>query len=133
MLTRTAEGCTRGRVSPRREIRVSERLVHVKTRSQPPLASPIEVGYTMQASPHRTGAIAPQGTRLDALVYPSCHGVSMPPSSAPSKVAPPRATLTYQPVPGWGQLPPGWSLVEAIGAATDSRDRVYVFNRGEHP
>jgi DNA-binding beta-propeller fold protein YncE len=41
--------------------------------------------------------------------------------------------LTYKPVPGWGRLPDGWSFVEAVGVATDSQDRVYVFNRGEHP
>ena len=39
----------------------------------------------------------------------------------------------YQPLPGWGRLPAGWSFVEAVGVATDSQDRVYVFNRGEHP
>jgi DNA-binding beta-propeller fold protein YncE len=30
-------------------------------------------------------------------------------------------------------LPPGWQFVEAVGVATDSQDRVFVFNRGEHP
>ena len=39
----------------------------------------------------------------------------------------------YQPVAGWEKLPDGWSFVEVAGMATDSRDRVYVFNRGEHP
>ncbi len=39
----------------------------------------------------------------------------------------------FQPVARWEQLPEGWSFVEAVGVATDSRDRVYVFNRGEHP
>jgi DNA-binding beta-propeller fold protein YncE len=33
----------------------------------------------------------------------------------------------------WQQLPPGWDLVEVAGVATDSRDRVHVFNRGQHP
>jgi DNA-binding beta-propeller fold protein YncE len=33
----------------------------------------------------------------------------------------------------WEQLPAGWSFVEVAGVATDSRDRVYVFNRGDHP
>lgn len=41
--------------------------------------------------------------------------------------------LEYQVVPGWDKLPAGWSYVEAAAVATDSRDRVYVFNRGEHP
>lgn len=34
---------------------------------------------------------------------------------------------------GWGKLPPGWRYVEAAGVAVDSKDNVYVFNRGEHP
>ena len=32
-----------------------------------------------------------------------------------------------------GEAPGGWSFVEVAGVATDSRDRVFVFNRGEHP
>jgi DNA-binding beta-propeller fold protein YncE len=36
-------------------------------------------------------------------------------------------------VPQWEQLPEGWSFVEAVAVATDSKGRVYVFNRGEHP
>jgi DNA-binding beta-propeller fold protein YncE len=30
-------------------------------------------------------------------------------------------------------MPEGWSFVEVAGVACDSKDRVYVFNRGEHP
>lgn len=33
----------------------------------------------------------------------------------------------------WEKLPEGWSFVEVAGVATSSHDRVYVFNRGEHP
>jgi len=33
----------------------------------------------------------------------------------------------------WAKLPPGWSWKEATSIATDSRDRVFVFNRGDHP
>lgn len=33
----------------------------------------------------------------------------------------------------WAKLPPGYSWTEVTAVATDSRDRVYVFNRGEHP
>src|SRR6266404_5602603 len=33
----------------------------------------------------------------------------------------------------WAQVPPGWSWPEVAGVATDSKDRVYVFNRGAHP
>jgi DNA-binding beta-propeller fold protein YncE len=39
----------------------------------------------------------------------------------------------YGVVEGWGNLPDGWSFKEAAGVAVDSRDNVYVFNRGEHP
>jgi DNA-binding beta-propeller fold protein YncE len=34
---------------------------------------------------------------------------------------------------GWGVLPEGWNFLEVAGVATNSRDRVFVFNRGEHP
>jgi DNA-binding beta-propeller fold protein YncE len=33
----------------------------------------------------------------------------------------------------WAQLPFGWSWREVAAVATDSQDRVYVFNRGDHP
>lgn len=33
----------------------------------------------------------------------------------------------------WETLPENWSFVEVAGVATDAFDRVYVFNRGEHP
>jgi DNA-binding beta-propeller fold protein YncE len=38
----------------------------------------------------------------------------------------------FEVVPGWGDLPEGWRFVEVAGVATDSHDRVYAFNRGEH-
>ena len=33
----------------------------------------------------------------------------------------------------WGDLPEGWTYKEATAVAVDSRDQVYVFNRGGHP
>lgn len=33
----------------------------------------------------------------------------------------------------WGVLPAGWRWQEAVGVAADSQDRVFVFDRGEHP
>jgi NHL repeat len=41
--------------------------------------------------------------------------------------------MQYRPVEGWGQLPEGWSLVEATSVAVGGQDEVYVFNRGAHP
>ena len=39
----------------------------------------------------------------------------------------------FEVLEGWGRLPEGWRYVEAAGVAVDSKDNVYVFNRGEHP
>jgi hypothetical protein len=37
----------------------------------------------------------------------------------------------YEHVPDWGRVPAELKLREAVGVATDSQDRVYVFHRGE--
>lgn len=40
----------------------------------------------------------------------------------------------FEVVEGWGTLPEGLQLGADIpGVATDAQDRVYVFNRSEHP
>jgi NHL repeat len=39
----------------------------------------------------------------------------------------------YELVENWEQLPQGFSHGDVAGVSTDSQDRVYVFNRGEHP
>src|SRR5262245_24327853 len=41
--------------------------------------------------------------------------------------------VRFGPCEGWGTLPDGWRFVEVAGVAADPRDRVFVFNRGEHP
>ena len=41
--------------------------------------------------------------------------------------------FVYQAQDRWAQPPAGWSWTEVAAVATDSRDRVYVLNRGEHP
>ena len=43
------------------------------------------------------------------------------------------SSLTFQLIPNWEQLPEGWTHGDVAGVATDSQDRVYVFNRSEHP
>jgi hypothetical protein len=40
---------------------------------------------------------------------------------------------TYRVVADWAKLPPGWTFKDVAAVAVDSQDRVYVFNRGEHP
>ena len=39
----------------------------------------------------------------------------------------------YEVEEGWEKLPPGYSWREVAAVAVDSDDRVYVFNRGDHP
>ena len=41
--------------------------------------------------------------------------------------------ISYVPVLNWLQWPEGWSISEVTAVATDSRDRVFVFGRGNHP
>ncbi len=57
----------------------------------------------------------------------------MTPSMQTESVIVGTGTLRYEALAQWEDLPPGWSFGEVAGVATDSRDRVYVFSRGEHP
>jgi DNA-binding beta-propeller fold protein YncE len=40
---------------------------------------------------------------------------------------------TYEEKAEWARLPASWGFKEVADVVVDSRDRVYVFNRGEHP
>jgi len=39
----------------------------------------------------------------------------------------------YEVADQWAKLPDGWSLPDVAAVGVDRKDRVYVFNRGEHP
>ena len=39
----------------------------------------------------------------------------------------------YRVVENWAKLPEGWNLTDVASVAVDSKDRLYVFNRGAHP
>ena len=39
----------------------------------------------------------------------------------------------YRVVENWAKLPAGWQLTDVASVGVDSKDRIYVFNRGEHP
>ena len=39
----------------------------------------------------------------------------------------------YEVEEGWAKLPDGWDMKLVAGVGVDSRDRVYAFNRGDHP
>jgi sugar lactone lactonase YvrE len=41
--------------------------------------------------------------------------------------------MSYDVIDGWERLPAGWEHGDVADVAVDSRDRVYVFNRGDHP
>jgi DNA-binding beta-propeller fold protein YncE len=47
--------------------------------------------------------------------------------------APRPAAPLLEVVAGWPQLPSGWKFAKVSWIATDSRGRVYVAHRGEHP
>jgi len=40
---------------------------------------------------------------------------------------------TYELVDEWAKLPKGWSFLDVGGLTVDSQDRVFVFNRSNHP
>jgi hypothetical protein len=40
---------------------------------------------------------------------------------------------SFEAVPGWGRLPEGWRFGDVAAVGVDRHDRVYAFNRGEHP
>ncbi len=39
----------------------------------------------------------------------------------------------YEELADWAQLPEGWTIQEVADVVVDSQDRVYIFNRSEHP
>ena len=49
----------------------------------------------------------------------------------PGKVG--EGEFTYEVAVNWENLPPDYSWREVAGVAVDSNDRVYAFNRGDHP
>ena len=40
---------------------------------------------------------------------------------------------TYRVEDSWARLPTGWEFGDVGAVGIDRQDRVYVFNRGEHP
>jgi len=39
----------------------------------------------------------------------------------------------YKVIENWAKLPDGWEFMDVAAVGTDSKDQVYVFNRGAHP
>ena len=40
---------------------------------------------------------------------------------------------TYESVPGWAPLPEGWEWNHVVGVVVDSQDRIFAYNRSDHP
>ena len=40
---------------------------------------------------------------------------------------------TYESVPEWAPLPKGWEWNHVVGVAVDKEDRIFAYNRSEHP
>ena len=40
---------------------------------------------------------------------------------------------TYESVPDWAPLPEGWEWNHVVGVTVDSQDRIYAYNRSDHP
>ncbi len=59
--------------------------------------------------------------------------LEQPPQSVDTTSAANCQVFGYTANDQWAQLPEGWNWTEVTAVATDSRDRVFVFNRGEHP
>lgn len=55
------------------------------------------------------------------------------PFSGRSRISGGCRNFGFEPDDQWARLPAGWSWREAAGVAIDSKDRVYVFHRGDHP
>jgi DNA-binding beta-propeller fold protein YncE len=54
-------------------------------------------------------------------------------SNNPSHLAGDCRAAGYEADDRWAKMPPGWGWAEVAAVAADSKDRVYVFSRGEHP
>lgn len=54
-------------------------------------------------------------------------------SRAPAPVIIGAGEYRYRVEEHWGELPPGMRFVDVAAVCVDSKDQVYVFNRGEHP
>ena len=55
------------------------------------------------------------------------------PSAAAEPVILGEGAYRYRVVEGWGALPPGFTYRDGAAVCVDSKDNVYVFNRGAHP
>src|SRR6202021_592826 len=71
------------------------------------------------------------GTAPDALAVPAKHEKHFRRNHMPAILG--SGDHRYRVVENWAKLPQGWALSDVASVAVDSKDRIYVFNRGTHP
>src|SRR3954453_7797174 len=77
----------------------------------------------------KMSATAAAGAGLATFGAPQLQGADKPEGT----VRLGSGTNTYEPVEGWGQLPPGMKYGFGCGIVVDSKDRVYVTSRSTNP
>src|SRR5256885_1220010 len=76
--------------------------------------------------PHRSGLANPRTRKVALMTMSSTKEQLMPVTLGSGE-------HRYRVVENWARLPDGWNLTDVAAVAVDSKDRVYVFNRGAHP
>ena len=77
---------------------------------------------------------APRASGIANLaVVAAAAGVTVQAGAAADPVILGEGKYRYQVLENWGALPPGYTYRDGAAVCVDSKDNVYVFNRGAHP
>ncbi len=76
------------------------------------------------------GALAPRRTATTGFAVLAA---GLAPATAAEPVILGQGAYRYRVEAGWGTLPPDYTYRDGAAVCVDSRDHVYVFNRGKHP
>jgi hypothetical protein len=72
-------------------------------------------------------------SRAEGFAMLAAAALATAPAAAAEAVILGQGEYRYRVVEGWGNLPPGYSYRDGAAVCVDSKDNVYVFNRGAHP
>ena len=87
----------------------------------------------MAARAHRLAAPAIRSRLSGAAGVAELAAADASPGGAAEPVILGEGAYRYRLVEGWGALPPGFTYQDGAAVCVDSKDNVYVFNRGAHP